>query len=102
MAMSFEEALEQVTAWLEAPPPAGSPEDAQFQAAVERVLAEPGLPGESDDQAQAVDDIVRLDEDLRRRLEALANRHRNPFGEHPDGIGPTLGMDLGQADKAAR
>jgi hypothetical protein len=36
---------------------------------------------------------------LRRRLEAAARRRNgsHPFGEHPDGIGPTLGMDVGRS-----
>ena len=39
-----------------------------------------------------------LDDDLRRKLEAAARRRSsNPFGEHPEGIGPTLGMDLSKS-----
>jgi len=95
MAQSFEDALEQVLAWLEAPPPEGGADDARFQAAIERVLAEPGVPEGDAAQQAAVEHIVQLDDDLRRRLEALSHRRRNPFGDHPDGIGPTLGMDLG-------
>lgn len=95
MAQTFEDALETVLAWLEAPPPPGTPEDARFQAAIDRVLAEPGGVAATPEQAAAIDDIVRLDADLRQRLEALAKARPNPFGDHPDGIGPTLGMDLG-------
>ncbi|AYV46609.1 hypothetical protein CFHF_21705 [Caulobacter flavus] len=94
MAQTFEDSLETVLAWLEAPPPSGSPEEARFLAAVERVLAEPDGSEAHAEQTAAIDDIVRVDDDLRRRLNALANARRNPFGDHPDGIGPTLGMDL--------
>ncbi|KSB87527.1 hypothetical protein AS593_00050 [Caulobacter vibrioides] len=95
MAQTFEDALETVQAWLEAPPPSGSPEEARFLSAIERVLAEPDGSEADAEQAAAIDDIVRVDDDLRQRLARLANAHRNPFGDHPDGIGPTLGMDLG-------
>ncbi|PVM71920.1 hypothetical protein [Caulobacter radicis] len=99
MAQTFEDALETVLAWLEAPPPSGSPEEARFLAAIERVLAEPDGSEANAEQAAAIDDIVRVDDDLRQRLAKLANAHRNPFGDHPDGIGPTLGMDLGTRSK---
>ncbi|MDG2527646.1 hypothetical protein [Caulobacter endophyticus] len=95
MAQTFEDALETVLAWLETPPPSGTPEEARFLAAIERVLAEPDGSEASAEQAAAIDDIVRVDDDLRQRLAKLANARRNPFGDHPDGIGPTLGMDLG-------
>ncbi|MFT4253003.1 MAG: hypothetical protein QM608_11010 [Caulobacter sp.] len=94
MTQTFEDAFEIVLAGLDTPPKRGTPEDDRFQDAIERVLAEPGGAEESAEQADAIDDVVRLDEDLRRRLNALANARRNPFGDHPDGIGPTLGMDL--------
>ncbi len=94
MAQTFEDALETVLASLEAPPPSGSPEEARFLAAIERVLTEPDGPEVGADQAAAIDHIVRVDDDLRARLSKLASAHRNPFGDHPDGIGPTLGMDL--------
>jgi hypothetical protein len=99
MAQTFEDALETVLAWLEAPPPSGSPEEARFLAAIERVLAEPDGSEASAEQAAAIDDIVRVDDDLRQRLAKLAGARRNPFGDHPDGIGPTLGMDLSASDK---
>ena len=95
MAQTFEDALETVLAWLEVPPPSGSPEEARFLAAVERVQDEPDGTETNAEQAAAIDDIVRVDDDLRRRLDALVAARRNPFGDHPDGIGPTLGMDLG-------
>jgi len=99
MAQTFEDALETVTTWLEAPPPSGSPEEARFLAAIERVLAEPGGPEASAEQTAAIEDIVRVDDDLRQRLAKLAGDRRNPFGDHPDGIGPTLGMNLSAQDK---
>ncbi|PXA74410.1 hypothetical protein DMC25_25295 [Caulobacter sp. D4A] len=94
MAQTFEDAFEIVLAGLDLPPKRGTPQNDRFQAAIERVLAEPGGSEESAEQDAAVDDVVRVDKDLRRRLNALANPGRNPFGEHPNGIGPTLGMDL--------
>ena len=99
MAQTFEDALETVLAWLDAPPPSGSAEEARFLAAIERVLAEPDGSEAQAEQAAAIDDIVRVDEDLRQRLAKLANARRNPFGDHPDGIGPTLGMALSARDK---
>ena len=83
-------------AFLDAPPPPGSPQDQAFGERLRQVIAA-SIPAAADD---AEDDapVLRLDEDLRRRLEAAARKRGagHPFGDHPDGIGPTLGMNLGK------
>lgn len=88
-------ALEEVLAFLARPPEAGSAEDARFGERLRQVIAA-AIPADEDD---GPDDAPRLklDADLRGRLDALARRRAetHPFGDHPDGIGPTLGMDLG-------
>ena len=93
MSPTFEEALEVVLRHLDNPPAEGTPEDEAFLIALGEVLAasRDGLDDEDD-----VERAIVIDDDLRTRLEAIAHRRRplNPFGEHPDGIGPTLGMDL--------
>lgn len=90
-----ETALEQVLAFLGAPPAAGTADDARFGARLRQVIAA-SIPAAED---AAAEDAPRLslDDDLRRRLDALARQRaeHHPFGDHPDGIGPTLGMDLG-------
>ncbi|MGH1560165.1 hypothetical protein ACRAWD_26010 [Caulobacter segnis] len=41
---------------------------------------------------------MQLDDDFRSRLEKVAQqRGGNYFGDHPDGIGPTLGMDVSKS-----
>jgi hypothetical protein len=92
---AWEDALETVVAFLEAPPPPNSEQGRVFDEALRRVLAatpSAGLEDPSGDEAAA-----GLDQGLRARLDDLARRRApaNPFGDHPDGIGPTLGMDLG-------
>ncbi|HWU14835.1 MAG TPA: hypothetical protein VN157_12600 [Caulobacter sp.] len=94
---TWEDALESVVAFLEAPPPPNSDEGRAFDEALRRVLAaapSEGLEGPAEEDAAA-----GLDSDLRARLDDLALRRAgaNPFGDHPDGIGPTLGMDLSGA-----
>lgn len=94
--ISHERALEEVLRFLENPSPPGSAEDALFGERLRQVIAAsiPKGPDEDDEDAPA----LPLDEPLRRRLEAAARLRSSshPFGEHPDGIGPTLGMDLGR------
>ncbi|ADG08596.1 hypothetical protein B7G68_00350 [Caulobacter segnis] len=89
-----ETALEDVLAFLDSPPEAGSTEDARFGERLRQVIAASIPAAEDEDQEDTP--RLSLDADLRRRLEALASRRAadHPFGDHPDGIGPTLGMDL--------
>lgn len=91
---SWEDALEVVVGFLEAPPEPDTDEGRRFDEALGRVLAGAPTP-----LADAPDEAPALDPGLRQRLDDLVRRRasRNPFGDHPDGIGPTLGMDLGKA-----
>ncbi|MEH0196522.1 hypothetical protein V7S57_10975 [Caulobacter sp. CCNWLY153] len=92
MSPTFEDALEVVLSHLDNPPAEGTPEDEAFLAALGEVLVASQGGLDNDDGARQA---IVIDDDLRTRLEAIAHRRRlNPFGEHPDGIGPTLGMDL--------
>jgi len=91
-------ALEEVLEFLADPPAPDTPEDARFGARLRQVLAASIVddPVDEDDPIPTAE--LALDEDLRRKLEAVAKRRSdNPFGEHPDGIGPTLGMDLSKS-----
>lgn len=100
MSASFEDALECVLRGLEHPPARGTDEDTEFLNALARVLATP--PAHDDEQPLAAPSA--LDDDLRRRLQAVA-KHRdfpNLFGDHPDGIGRTLGMDLSVEGRVSR
>jgi hypothetical protein len=92
--LDWEDALEIVVGFLESPPEADTEDGKRFDQALLRVLA--GAPGGDHDGAMQVDAAAGLDASLRERLDDLARRraHANPFGDHPDGIGPTLGMDL--------
>ena len=90
-----ETALEEVMAFLEEPPTPGTPDDARFGARLRQVLAASIIdePPDEDDPTPKAE--LPLDLDLRQRLERVARQQAgNPFGDHPDGIGPTLGMDL--------
>lgn len=91
-----ETALEEVLAWLERPPQPGTPEDVRFGALLRQVLAA-SLP--EDDEVPEAGTALPVAADLRERLESLALRRgaANPFGENPDGLGPTLGMDVGRS-----
>ncbi len=93
----WEEALETVIAGLEHPPEPGTGAGRDFDAALRRVLA--GAPAASHGASSVADVVTGLHPGLRERLDDLARRRTgtNPFGDHPDGIGPTLGMDLGGA-----
>lgn len=90
---SWEDALEVVVGFLEAPPEPDSDAGRRFDHALARVLAGAPTPMTDDHGAAPT-----LDPGLRQRLDDLARRRagHNPFGDHPDGIGPTLGMDLGE------
>ncbi|HJV43775.1 hypothetical protein [Caulobacter sp.] len=87
-------ALEEVLGFLATPPEAGSADDARFGARLRQVIAA-SIPADEDDDSED-EPRLKLDADLRGRLDALARRRseNHPFGDHPDGIGPTLGMDL--------
>jgi hypothetical protein len=92
-----ETALEEVLAFLDAPPAAGSADDERFVARLRQVIAAaiPAAEGEDPEDAPT----LRIEDSLRERLEALAKARasHNYFGEHPNGIGPTLGMDVSNA-----
>lgn len=92
--LDWEDALEIVVEFLEEPPEADTEAGRRFDQALLRVLA--GAPAPDQAGATQVDAAAGLDVSLRARLDALARRRAqaNPFGDHPDGIGPTLGMDL--------
>ncbi len=95
-AVDDETALEEVLGFLDAPPEAGSADDERFRARLRQVIAA-SIPASEVDEPEDAPRLV-LDDDLRRRLDALARQRAedHPFGDHPDGIGPTLGMDLGE------
>jgi hypothetical protein len=92
--LDWEDALEIVVGFLETPPDADTEDGKRFDQALFRVLA--GAPSAGQDGAAQAEATAGLDASLRARLDDLARRraHANPFGEHPDGIGRTLGMDL--------
>ena len=91
-------ALEEVLGFLAEPPAHGTPDDARFGARLRQVLSA-SIVDESDDEDDPIPKAeLALDADLRTRLEQAAKRHAShPFGDHPDGIGPTLGMDLSKS-----
>jgi hypothetical protein len=90
-------ALEEVMTFLDSPPEPGSPDDAIFGERLRQVIAA-SIPNDPEDET---DDppALALDDDLRLKLEAAARRRSgsHPFGEHPNGIGPTLGMDVSKS-----
>ncbi|MFY8142300.1 MAG: hypothetical protein ACOVMT_00250 [Caulobacter sp.] len=91
-----ETVLEDVLAFLAHPPEPGGADDARFRERLSQVISAsiPLVDGDDPQDAPA----LQLDDALRERLEqALRERRRNYFGDHPDGIGPTLGMDVGKA-----
>lgn len=93
-----DDALEEVMGFLANPPAPGTSEDATFGARLRQVLSASIVDDPVDEDDPTPKPELALDQDLRRRLEAAANhRSSQPFGEHPDGIGPTLGMDLSKS-----
>jgi hypothetical protein len=51
------------------------------------------------DEARGPRDEANLEMDLENAERRLRSEHDHPaFGLHPDGIGPTLGQNLGQPD----
>ncbi|MBO9557040.1 MAG: hypothetical protein J7515_00455 [Caulobacter sp.] len=94
-AVDNDTALEEVLEFLADPPPPGTPEDARFGERLRQVLAASLVDEPLDEDDPTPKPELAIDDDLRRRLESAAKlRSTNPFGEHPGGIGPTLGMDL--------
>jgi len=92
--VSDETALEEVLAFLDRPPAPGTPDDAVFGARLRQVMAATIADDpQEDDRGEPA---LQLGEDLRRKLDTAAKRRAgtHPFGDYPDGIGPTLGMDL--------
>lgn len=91
-----ETALEEVLAFLDSPPELGGVEDARFGERLRQAIAA-SAPLSKDDDPEDTPTLA-LDAGLRARLEALALKRAQGryFGEHPEGIGPTLGMDLGK------
>jgi hypothetical protein len=86
-----EAALEMVLAYLDAPPLEGSEEERLFGRLLSKVNQAAAATREESPDASLV-----IGEDLRRRLLDLERRRSDghPFGNHPEGLGPTLGMDV--------
>lgn len=91
MMLDDEAALEMVLAYLDALPLEGSEEDRLFGHALRHVNSVVAAP-----QADAREPALSVNEDLVRRLADLERRREEgkPFGSHPEGLGPTLGMDV--------
>jgi len=94
---AWEDALESVLAFLDDPPAPDTQAGQTFDAALRHVLASAPATGLA--APSEADVIAGLDCGLRARLDDLLRRRapRHPFGDHPDGIGPTLGMDLSKS-----
>lgn len=89
-------ALEEVMAFLDAPPEPGSADDERFGERLRQVIAASIPLDEGEDPEDGP--TLKLDDTFRGRLEALAKqRGGSYFGDHPDGIGPTLGMDVSRS-----
>lgn len=91
-----EAALEEVMTFLDDPPEPGSADDNRFGERLRQVIAAsiPLDEGEDPEDGPA----LRLDDAFRSKLEKVAQqRGGNYFGDHPDGIGPTLGMDVSKS-----
>lgn len=89
-------ALEEVMSFLEHPPEPGSADDERFGERLRQVIAAsiPLDDGEDPEDAPT----LQLDDAFRSRLEKVAQqRGGRYFGDHPDGIGPTLGMDVSKS-----
>ncbi len=90
-------ALEEVMTFLDSPPEEGSADDARFGERLRQVIAAAIPLDEGEDPEDGP--TLQLDDSLRGRLEALAAKRGGShyFGDHPDGIGPTLGMDVSKS-----
>jgi hypothetical protein len=89
-------ALEEVMSFLDDPPESGSADDERFGERLRQVIAAsiPLDEGEDPDDAPT----LQLDDAFRSKLEKVAQqRGGSYFGDHPDGIGPTLGMDVSKS-----
>lgn len=89
-------ALEEVMTFLDSPPEPGSADDDRFGKRLRQVIAAsiPLDEGEGPEDAPT----LQLDDAFRSRLEKVAkDRGGSYFGDHPDGIGPTLGMDVSKS-----
>jgi hypothetical protein len=79
--------------FLDAPPEPGSAHDARFGERLRQMITTSIPLAEGEDPEDGP--TLALDDSLRSRLEKVArDRGGNYFGDHPAGIGPTLGMDL--------
>jgi hypothetical protein len=95
-AVDNDTALEEVMTFLDDPPEPGSAEDVRFGERLRQVIAASIPLDEGEDPEDAPG--LQLDDAFRGRLEKVAReRGGNYFGDHPDGIGPTLGMDLSKS-----
>jgi hypothetical protein len=91
-----EKALEEVMTFLDAPPEPGSADDERFGERLRQVISASIPLDEGEDAEDAP--TLQLDDAFRSRLEKVAkDRGGNYFGDHPDGIGPTLGMDVSKS-----
>lgn len=89
-------ALEEVMGFLDDPPAPGTPDDDRFGERLRQVIAASIPLDEGEDAEDAP--TLQLDDAFRSRLEKVAQeRGGNYFGDHPDGIGPTLGMDVSKS-----
>lgn len=89
-------ALQEVMTFLDSPPEPGSADDERFGERLRQVIAASIPLDEGEDLEDAP--TLQLDDAFRSKLEKVARqRGGSYFGDHPDGIGPTLGMDVGKA-----
>ena len=89
-------ALEEVMSFLDSPPEEGSADDARFGERLRQVIAASIPLDEGEDPEDGP--TLQLDDAFRSKLEKVAQqRVGSYFGDHPDGIGPTLGMDVGKS-----
>ncbi|WP_454758246.1 hypothetical protein [Caulobacter segnis] len=89
-------ALEEVMSFLDAPPEPGSADDERFGERLRQVIAASIPLDEGEDPEDAP--TLTLDDAFRSKLEKVAQqRGGSYFGDHPDGIGPTLGMDVSKS-----
>ncbi len=89
-------ALEEVMGFLDFPPEPGSADDDRFAERLRQVIAASIPLDEGEDPEDAP--TLTLDDAFRSKLEKVAQqRGGSYFGDHPDGIGPTLGMDVSKS-----